>query len=174
MIPRRKKICKGCNQPQHIFSSGLCERCWNRNRLTEARNKPSERRSPSQSTEVPPEGIKSKNRPLIKPRTDKRKQQEAEYKKICDEIDREAIENKQMDCFFCGKPIKGSVHHHHLDGRDGYRLTRKEYIKRVHPSCHVDYHDKSFKSLPWAGDYLERVKRIDEKVYLRDLWKLDK
>ena len=149
MIQRTLKKCKSCGQETVIWGHGRCRRC---DALYKA----------------------NKASTLIKPRTDKRKQQEAEYKKICDEIDREAIENKQTECLFCGKPIKGRADHHHIIGRDGDKLTEKKYIKRAHHKCHMDYHGVSAKKILWWDGYLLRVKKIDEKVYLRDLWKLDK
>jgi len=98
--------------------------------------------------------------------------QEAEYKNICKEIDAEAKDTGNLECFFCGDKVN-RADHHHLDGREGSRLTKKEWIVRVHRKCHRDYHDKTADKLPWFISYLSRLKKIDKQKFLKEFWKLD-
>ena len=67
----------------------------------------------------------------------KRVKQDGEYKRVCDEIDREAKANGQWRCFFCGMPLYERADHHHAKGRDGDLLTDKRYIVLAHNDCHV-------------------------------------
>lgn len=99
--------------------------------------------------------------------------QEKEYKQICKEIDEEAKLYGAMDCFFCGKEVK-SADHHHLDGRDGDLLTKKEWIVRAHRRCHRAYHDDPIEDLSWFEQFLSRLKQKDFTLWQREMYKYDK
>jgi hypothetical protein len=99
----------------------------------------------------------------IKPRSDKRRLEEQEYKRICDEIDAEAMETKQMRCYFCSKDVE-DAEHHHLKGRDGDLLTDRRYIKRVHSQCHFDYHNTPVKKIKWFAGYLATLQWAGEAM----------
>lgn len=128
---------------------------------------PTEPVSPLKVHNVP---LKPKN--PIKRRSDKRVDQEKEYKRICDKMDERP--GKKM-CFFCGMEIKGKTwHHHHLDGREGDKLIIPGLIVLAHPKCHSLYHDVSFAKLPWRWSYLNRLCMVDSQLYEREKMKLDK
>ena len=164
MIPRKKKICKGCQQERYIFSRGLCDNCNKRYKSL------SGRLSRSNDGRVPLKGASGK---YISPRSDKRIIQEKEYTAICKEIDAEAKETGHLECFFCGDMVV-RADHHHLDGRDGDRLTQREWIVRAHRKCHMDYHNKPVSRIVWFNSYLERLKRINERFFFKEIMKLDK
>ena len=171
MIKRKKKICKGCHHEKYLFGNGLCDYCYKKAQIRSkgAPNKPIQRRSPLKGSKVPLEG-KSRSMALnIKPRSEKRADQEKEYKKI----KREMLKKKQP-CFFCGKEIKDKPDIHHLKGREGSLLIDKKYLVVVHRRCHTTYHDMSIEKWPWKEEFLERVREVSEEIYLRIIWRCDK
>ena len=105
-------------------------------------------------------------------KSERRKQEEKEYKRICKEIDLESIESGDTGCFFCGVKVKNAIHHH-LDGRSEHYL-KKEWIVRGHDNCHRSYHDQPVDRLPWFDSFLLRLKQKDFTLYEREKWKLSK
>ena len=161
MISRKKKICKGCNLPQYLFSHGYCQRCWVINK-------------PNKLYSEPAKTLSYKSGYFIPPRTQKRFDEEKEYKKLIREIDKEAEINKDNRCFFCGDKIEGTADHHHLIGKEGDLLTDRAYIVRVHRGCHQDYHNAPVKSIAWFMRYISRVTLIDPMLASRELEKYNK
>jgi len=149
MIKRKLKYCKGCHQLRYLFSHGLCEYC-DKKRKQETRGKL-----------------------YIKPQSDRRAIEAVTYKRICDLIDDEARETKQLGCIFCGRDVSTPCDHHHVDGRSEYYLM-KAWIKRAHGSCHRMYHDTSIHTWPWLDGFLLRMKGIDRCLYEKELRRLDK
>lgn len=158
MIKRKLKICKGCGKPSYLFSGGRCKTCDAR---FKRENQVQNQRSPKSGYKIPlisksrSEGLKT-------------------YSKLIKEIDREAKEKKETKCFFCWQEIEGGCDHHHLNGKENERLTEKKYIVRVHRDCHNDYHNKSVHDIPWFGDYIERLRRIDTILAELETFKLNK
>ena len=146
MIKRRLKTCNSCHQERYLWGHGMCQPCAQKIKRAKL---------------------------YIQPRSYKRIIEGAEYKTLCDEIDREAEETKQMECIFCGKEVKSPCDHHHLDGRSEHYLTKK-YIKRAHGSCHRMYHDTSIHTWPWVDGFLLRIRGIDKMLYNRLAEKLMK
>lgn len=129
------------------------------------REPPSEPLSPLKVYNTP---LKTKT--PLKRRSDKRTEQEKEYKKICDQMDA----RRPWTCFFCGKEIKGmKVDHHHLDGREENYLTRG-LIVHAHRACHSMYHDAPIHKWPWRFAYFERLRMKSNDLYEREILKLDK
>jgi hypothetical protein len=110
----------------------------------------------------------------MKSRTPKRTKQEAEYKKLCDEIDKEAKEKGEYKCFFCGKPIKGRADHHHAEGRLNEHLLDKDKIILGHPACHLEYHDLPVRKQSWREVFLENLRAKDLRLYFKEREKENK
>jgi len=108
----------------------------------------------------------------MKSKSERRKREEKEYKRICREIDQEAIESGDTRCFFCGVKVK-NADHHHLHGR-GEHYLYKWWIVRAHRTCHRSYHDQPVASLPWFDDFLKRLKQKSILLFEREIWKLEK
>ena len=104
----------------------------------------------------------------MKARTPKRTKQEAEYKRLCNEIDKEAKEKGEYNCFFCGKPIVGDCIHHHLDGREEKLLTDKENIVVAHGTCHQEYHDLPVRKQKWRETFLENLRAKNMRLYFKE------
>lgn len=158
MIPRRKKLCKGCQTQQYLFGGGYCLPCYNRERAIE--------RFKDSSDTLPP--LKGKKRfSGVKKRSEKREEQEKVYGKIRPTNER---------CFFCDGKFKKkeTPDRHHLIGRDGSNLTNPKYIVNVHRRCHAMYHDRSVWDIPWFIEYMKRVLEIDGRLYLKEKNKLEK
>ena len=109
--------------------------------------------------------IKKSVRNIVKI-SDKKLKQDAEYKKICKEIDAEAKEKKLWTCFFCGKPLGVTPDHHHIAGRQGLSDNNiplyldKEGIILCHRTCHREYHYILIEDLLKAPYYKELMKKI--------------
>jgi hypothetical protein len=169
VIKRKRKICKGCNTPQYIFSGGYCQTCWAKQNIqSRAPQRRIERRSPPQGSKPP-----LKARKPLKQRSDKREGQETEYRKLIKEIDRKAKEGKRMECFFCGRAVE-NAEHHHLKGREEDLLLEEKYIVRVHSSCHWDFHHAPIKQMTWFIAYLCRLAELDERLYHRERARMGK
>jgi 5-methylcytosine-specific restriction endonuclease McrA len=111
----------------------------------------------------------------MKSRTPKRTKQEAEYKKLCDEIDKEAKEKGEYRCFFCGKDIKGRADHHHLDGRENEHLLDRERIVLAHNQCHVqEYHGMSVRKQSWREVFMDNLRAKDLRLYFKEREKENK
>jgi hypothetical protein len=110
----------------------------------------------------------------MRARTPKRAKQEDKYKKLCDEIDREAKEGKRYVCFFCWKDIGGECVHHHLKGREEGLLTDKENIIIAHALCHQQYHDLPVRKQPWREGFLERLREKYPDLYYKEREKENK
>jgi len=168
MIPQRLKICSDCKQKKQIFSHGRCAYC---SKIHSMRSKPPQpsvyRRSGFRGPKVYPERRGGLKRTYIKPRSDKRIEQEKEYAKF-------NPGNKQ--CFFCWVAFKKDEERdkHHLKGRRGKNLTDRKYIVHVHRGCHDDYHNKSVKDIPWHAEFALRLRRIDMALYEKEMNKYDK
>jgi len=159
-IKRVRKICSGCGTPQYIFSKGLCRYCWGKAQL----NINSKAPQPKQNR------IKPKSYTNIPHRTDKRLNEEKEYRKIIARMDKQ----KNIHCFFCGEKMGKPEQHHHLNGRDNDHLTEEKYIVHVHSRCHSFYHDSSTVYMRWFDGYLERLADIDIDLAYRESLKKDK
>lgn len=156
------KVCLVENCPLPQFGGGYCKRHqWHRERS----GSPSKPRSPLRRTKPP----------LI---SNKRLVDNKSYREVCDEIDREAIANKEYCCFFCGGEIQGRASHHHLRGRAGKLMTDKRYIIISHNDCHVDqYHRLTIDQLletGWYGSFLVRLRKKDEITFEKEMRKLEK
>jgi hypothetical protein len=114
-----------------------------------------------------------KGKKAIKRRSAKREGEEVLYKLVCIEIDKEAIANKDLGCFFCGRDVEHAAHHH-LKGRRGELLYEKKFIIRAHPICHYEYHFKSIADIHWWKAYLIRIHDIDIMLYNRECEKKHK
>lgn len=100
----------------------------------------------------------------------KRQIAERHYRRVCAEIDAE-----ETTCFFCGRPIDETRHHHHLDGRDGELFTDKSNIVLVHAYCHRKWHDTAYSHLAkefWWDDFMARLKERNINLYNRINFKL--
>ena len=109
----------------------------------------------------------------------KRMREEAEYQKVCDEIDKELQEVGEFRCFFTNKPlpVDRKPAHHHLRGRVGKLLTDKRWIVPCKSSPHLNYHDLSVEKLSkksWYPGFLKRLREVDEGLYQKELNKKDK
>ena len=112
------------------------------------------------------------------PISSKRIMDNKSYRQVCDEIDREAIANKEYCCFFCGGEIQGRAQHHHLKGRSGSLMTDKRYIVLGHSTCHTEqYHRYTVAQLletGWMGSFLVRLRNKDEISFAKEMRKLIK
>lgn len=132
MIPRKLKQCKTCGTPQYLFSGGDCRDCWGKNKSQEQ-----------------PKAVKVYS--TIKPVSDKKLVELAEYRKIRDKW---LIENPF--CEVCGTPYNLSVHH--KAGRTGKLLTDIRYFMTV---CLRD-HEKIETSPEWAKSKGYSLDRLDK------------
>ena len=166
-MKQKKKICKICGEERYLFSKGMCRYCWGKEKGSEMRN------NSSQLMNKPLSRKSNTNIPL---RTKSRLQQERTYKIVCDMIDKEAKENDNWKCFFCGEKfsVDTTPDHHHLAGRENDKLTKKSDIVLCHRVCHSQYHDKSVHSIPWYIDWLERIKDSRPELYEKELIKYNK
>ena len=162
-LKAKPKICKGCGRETVLWARGLCKSC------SRTSNKPPERRSPLGRGNAPPWGQNARKHARIKQVADKRKEQVAEYVRIKREILKE-----NNPCFFCGLKIESKPDVHHLKGRDGNALTDRRYLVVTHRKCHDMYHFTPVKDIPWFEIYLQKVKEIDNDLYRKETWKLDK
>ena len=111
----------------------------------------------------------------MRARTPKRAKEEAEYKKLCNEIDKEARTNGCFVCFFCGGPLKkGEVQHHHLEGRENDLLTDKDNIILAHPICHSQFHDLPVRKHTWRETFLEKLREKNPRLYYKEREKENK
>lgn len=101
---------------------------------------------------------------MINKQSNKRLKASHEYKKVCDEIDREARLNGKWVCFFCGLPLGDRADHHHLKGRDGDLYTDKRFIVLAHNDCHVRlFHatsESKLKDYWWYEGYRKRLNEL--------------
>ena len=152
---------EGCSFP--VFSSGFCKRHGYLS--PKSKNKGKKPLSPLRRTKPSP--ISSKR--VIDNKS---------YRQVCDEIDREAIANKEYVCFFCGGEIRGKASHHHLQGRSGSLMTDKRYIIISHNHCHTNqYHRYTVVQLletGWYGSFLVRLRMKDEVSFEKEMRKLIK
>ena len=107
----------------------------------------------------------------MKPRSDKRAEQEKEYAKR-----RKIVIAEQYNCFFCGEKFRKNYRPdiHHLKGRDNELLTDKRYLVAVHRKCHREYHDKSRCKIEWYPKYLVRLKQRDFELWQHEVWLSEK
>lgn len=89
-----------------------------------------------------------------------------EYKKMCDELDRES----DGICFVTGEPLPPRPEHHHLYGRHGEKLIDKEYTVCVLPGHSTWWHSlalSELKLMPWWEYFLGNLKRKaqNDKMY---------
>ena len=154
------KVClvPDCNNP--VFAKGYC--------TYHQYLRPKKKRKPLKT-------------PLIPIRSDKRVREEEEYRKVCDEIDRELQEVGKFRCFFTNELLPAGIKpsHHHLRGRVGKLLTDKRYIVPVLDEPHMNYHDmpvEKLSRLSWYPGFLKRLrnKEMGEELYQKELNKRDK
>lgn len=133
-----------------VFSKGLCLKHWKM-----------EYQKPIPTSLKRPNKFSSKRKKLTK-----------DYHEI---IKKNDSNNIMPVCFFCGRPIKGVISHHHLLRRDGDNLIDERYIVNSHNECHVDmYHSKSVDilvTLPWYEGFLTRLREIDDDRYWNEVFK---
>jgi hypothetical protein len=155
-----KKQCSvdGCHKP--VFGRGYCQYHY-RNIYQAAK----QRENPRQKT-------------ALKPISDKRKNQVAEYhrrRKAYIEAARRFNPRGEIYCIFCDEIIKGEPDLHHGLGRDDEMLLDEVYWFLAHNHCHVhQYHSMSWKVIPWWDNYMFRMQYINPKVYKKDLLKMGK
>jgi len=163
MIQQKKKYCKDCGKLTYLWAYGRCKFCDQKHRQKKA----------NEGVNKPTRGLSRKSNGYIPPRTDKRLHEELQYKKLIKEIDKEAKETKQIECFFCGENVE-NAEHHHLAKRANDLLIDRAYIVRVHSKCHRDYHNKPVKQLKWFMDYVGRLTKIDPVLASKELMKYGK
>jgi len=110
----------------------------------------------------------------MRARTPKRVKQEIEYARMCKEMDAEAKAEGRYVCFFCSEPIRGKADHHHLMGREGASLTRKEDVVLAHHNHHIEYHDISVRKQSWRDIFLENLRVKDLRLYFKEREKENK
>jgi len=109
----------------------------------------------------------------------KRKKDDPVYKKVCDEIDEEyKFGGDYTLCFFCWKPIRGFIEHHHFRGRVGDYYTDKRYIVPGHWLCHtVIWHTYTMAKLKvqsWYQGFKSRLYRLDPVSYAKLIYREEK
>ena len=123
---------------------------------------------------------KGNTKPKIKPVSEKQSKKLREYEKGKKEKEKQLKENNEWCCIFCGEPFKEDDHPdwHHLFGRDGDLVSDMRFIFPSHTYCHITiYHWGSYSLLSsqrWYSGFLERLKKIDVKLYNKELRKKDK
>ena len=116
----------------------------------------------------------------IKPKSDKRMNQDIEYRRIKKEREAEMKAKGEWRCIFCGTGFYDTEipDWHHLKGRDGDLMVDPEYLYPAHTCCHIrDFHQatvKHMKSMFWYEGFLERIKNIDINLYNKEMRKEDK
>ena len=152
---------EGCSYP--VFSTGFCKR----HGYLSPKSKNKGKKPPSPLRHTKPSPISSKR--VIDNKS---------YRQICDEIDREAIANKEYCCFFCGGEIQGKAQHHHALGRSGKLMTDKRYIILGHALCHSEqYHKWTIGKLletGWYGSFCVRLREFNNISYDKEMRKLIK
>jgi len=112
-------------------------------------------------------------------RNSKRVKQEKEYRKACDEIDKELREAGKFRCYFTDQQLSMNSRpsHHHVKGRIGDLLTDKRFIVPCHDLPHLLYHDLSvekLEKLSWYPGFLKRLKSLSLELYQKEIDKQDK
>ena len=169
MIPRRKKECKECGEKRYIFSHGLCEYCYRKNRV-HAETSKSIHKIVSERPNKAVEPIKGKSGRTIPLRTKKRISQEKSYSRIIKEMDN----REDIQCIFCGGYMDSPEDHHHLAGRIGDLLTNQKYIAHAHLVCHHMYHNYSVDKIRWFTSFIARLGEIDRHLSFKEVLKLNK
>lgn len=105
---------------------------------------------------------------MIARKSPKRKKDDVIYKRVCDEIDKEAKEKDEWVCYFCQNELGERADHHHAKGRSGTLLTDKRFILLAHNDCHVNkWHHTAHSDLVdlwWWDDFNKRLTiLLDEK-----------
>jgi len=104
---------------------------------------------------------------MIARKSPKRKKEDVIYKRICDEIDKEAQDNDEWICFFCQLPLGERAEHHHAKGRSGDLFTDKRYIVLGHHDCHtIKWHGEPHSKLVnlwWWADFKKRLEKLLEQ-----------
>lgn len=108
----------------------------------------------------------------------KRGEELKSYKQIHQEVWDDAVKNGTNLCIFCGEKMERKENCHHTNKRENKRLLDKKYLTNAHEECHVyKYHTMSYEQLikePWWDGYLNRLRVIDEKLYLKEIKKGEK
>lgn len=127
MIKRKKKRCPTCGEQKYLFSRKVgCIECVNRNKFKQSTEK---QYKPQKITKSQFANQKSK----IKPVSDKRKKESAEYQKV-----RLEYLNNKPNCEVCGNP---ATEVHHKNNKRGSRLTDTKYFLSSCRDCHRKIHD---------------------------------
>jgi hypothetical protein len=112
---------------------------------------------------------KPKTKNVIPKESKKRKIENKTYKQIKDELKEEMISAGTWNCYFCSKPMGKEKGFHHTHKRDGTYFTDRKYLKPAHNFCHVEqYHRLPVEKLleiPWYGEFLLRLKALDESLW---------
>ncbi len=180
------KICSFPNCNNFVFSHHYCykhryivykEQSWLKGTQIGLKGRNSLKRSKIPLKKVP-----------IKKVSNKRIIQNKQYKKICNEIDQELIQQDKFDCIFCNIPLKQEykaikdienpnfIDHHHIKGKIGKNYLDKKYIFPAHRKCHInDYHQATVKhllSMFWYQNFIQRLKYICLYSYNKELNRL--
>lgn len=111
-------------------------------------------------------------------RSRKRAKQERKYVVTRKEfIEQERKKNKyeKIFCIFCDKEISEVPDLHHKYGRDGDKLLKIDDWAIAHNKCHVhEYHSLGYRKIPWWKEYIKRIKKIDHRLYAKELRKMEK
>jgi len=155
-------ICKGCGKEKIIVNKThyLCASC-NRARLDERR--------------------KLHGNTVKKPykKSSKRLKEEEWYRQTKAQKKKDMIEGGYFRCFFSNKPLDPNKEYewHHALGRKGALLYEYKNIFPVISKYHTEYHSLDAERLmktTWYRGFLKRVKKINHKVYNKELDRLKK
>lgn len=120
----------------------------------------------------------SPKRKAIKPVSDKRKVQKAEYLELKEFCITEARKKGPIRCFACEKEIEGFVDWHHVDGREEDKLTDTANLVFMHRDHHDQIHHLDVDHLlqkPWYESiFLKNLKAYYPNLYERELQKRTK
>lgn len=127
------------NGEDRVFKHYVCRNCpqTSRRNVKKPRFTATSRRKPSvvpKLSKALQKGLKSK-RKAIKPVSDKRKKQNAEYSML-----RKAFLEEHPLCQVCLSEEANQIHH--MNHREGKRLNDQNYWLAVGPDCHRQIHDQ--------------------------------
>lgn len=160
------RICQEPNCNRAVFSHSFCQ--WH------------------QSSRTDKKWLKSllkqhkKGNTRIKPKSNKRMQEDIVYKKIKSVKEHQLKNDGQWRCIFCNIPFNEYEYPdwHHLAGRDGDLIVDPKYLWPAHTNCHIrDYHQATvehMKRMFWYDGFLERIKNIDIDLYKKEMRKARK
>jgi len=171
------EICKGCGFKKPIINKKyvLCLKC-NRDRLNTLSMDEEVSTGSFKSTSVK-KGTKYPKRTNIAQRSEKMETGLEKYYKVRAKKRQDMIDGKYFNCFFTGIKLDpdGQEDFHHADGREGEKLYEYRNIFPAINKHHREYHDLSVEQLMktfWYREFLVRLKKINHKVYNKELNRL--